>query len=144
MNRSSLLRFLQTEFLGFDILHFHSNARFFRSRYIDALLLKLKKKKVIRHFHGSDIRNKKIPLLRYLVDYIFVSTPDLLKYAPNATWLPNPFDLDRWIHHLQRNKQNKNNINILHPTIGKVKGTDIIIKNVKRLKKEGDGYVLKR
>jgi glycosyltransferase involved in cell wall biosynthesis len=138
LNRKSLFRFLQGDFRSYSIYHFHSNANFSHSRYLDSLLMKLDKKKVIRHFHGSDVRNKKIPLLKYLVDQTFVSTPDLLEFVPYSVWLPNPIDLEKWSNILHRNKREGDRINILHPTTNrKLKGTNMIIRGVKRLRNEG-------
>jgi hypothetical protein len=40
----------------------------------------------LKHYHGNDIRGKNDD------DFCLVSTPDLLEYAPNGKWLPNPID----------------------------------------------------
>ena len=40
----------------------------------------------LKHYHGDDIRGK------HDNDFCLVSTPDLLQYAPNGKWLPNPID----------------------------------------------------
>lgn len=44
--------------------------------------------RLIRHYHGDDIRGK------HDDDYCLVATPDLLAYAPNGVWVPNPVDVD--------------------------------------------------
>ncbi len=41
----------------------------------------------LKHYHGDDIRGK------HDNDFCLVSTPDLLQYAPNGKWLPNPIDI---------------------------------------------------
>lgn len=76
---------------AYEEIHFHySTALPFA---IDLLLWKLMGKRVIMHFHGSDIRGKRLnPIIEHLADKIYVSTPDLLQWAPGATWQPQPFD----------------------------------------------------
>jgi len=44
-------------------------------------------KAYLKHYHGDDIRGK------HDNDFCLVSTPDLLQYAPNGKWLPNPIDI---------------------------------------------------
>ena len=65
---------------GYDIWHYHypygSLKRSLEKRYSDRIYLK--------HYHGDDLRGKQED------DFCVVSTPDLLKYAQNGKWLPNP------------------------------------------------------
>jgi glycosyltransferase involved in cell wall biosynthesis len=67
----------------YDIWHYHypygSLKRSLDRRHKDKIYLK--------HYHGNDIRGM------YDDDFCVVSTPDLLQYAPNGKWLPNPIDL---------------------------------------------------
>ena len=42
----------------------------------------------LKHYHGNDLRGQLDE------DFCLVSTPDLLKYAPNGEWLPIPIDLN--------------------------------------------------
>lgn len=54
-------------------------------------------KKVVMHFHGSDIRGKWSDKEQYwkCADKVLVSTEDLLQDAPSdATYLPNPVDTE--------------------------------------------------
>lgn len=44
--------------------------------------------RLVKHYHGDDIRGK------HDDDYCLVATPDLLAYAPNGVWVPNPVDVD--------------------------------------------------
>jgi len=78
--------------LSFDIIHVHA---------FDEIISLLKKlyphKKIIIHYHGSDIRGKWKVRKRFWkkADLILVSTPDLLQGAPeNAIYLPNPVDTE--------------------------------------------------
>jgi hypothetical protein len=51
--------------------------------------------KLIKHYHGDDIRGK------HDDDYCLVATPDLLEYAPNGFWAPNPVDVEIISHHIK-------------------------------------------
>ena len=65
---------------GYDIWHYHypygSLKRSLEKRYSGRIYLK--------HYHGDDLRGRQED------DLCVVSTPDLLKYAQNGKWLPNP------------------------------------------------------
>jgi hypothetical protein len=67
----------------YDVWHYHypygSLKRSLEKRNSDKIYLK--------HYHGNDLRD------RHERDFCLVSTPDLLKYAPNGRWLPSPVDL---------------------------------------------------
>jgi glycosyltransferase involved in cell wall biosynthesis len=67
----------------YDIWHYHypygSLRRSLEKRKTNKIYLK--------HYHGNDLRG------RQEENFCLVSTPDLLKYAPNGKWLPNPIDL---------------------------------------------------
>lgn len=122
------LVFLQ---LKYDELHYHKHHIPFA---VDVFLMKLLGKRVIVHYHGTDIRGNKVPLFHNLADRIYVSTLDLLKYAPKGQWLPNPI-----INNFSVSKYHKNNpFQILHaPTNRETKGTQKIIDAVSVLKSEG-------
>ena len=68
----------------FELWHYHypygSLKKSLEKRKADHLYLK--------HYHGDDLRENTES------DFCLVSTPDLLKYAPNGKWLPNPVDID--------------------------------------------------
>jgi hypothetical protein len=68
---------------GYDVWHYHypygSLKRSLEKRNSNKIYLK--------HYHGNDLRD------RHEGDFCLVSTPDLLKYAPNGRWLPSPVDL---------------------------------------------------
>lgn len=73
-----------------DIVHIHSQ---------DKLVpwVKMMKKPVILHYHGSDIRGKWPKRKQYWsrADKLFYSTKDLNEDAPSyAEWFPNPVDTD--------------------------------------------------
>jgi glycosyltransferase involved in cell wall biosynthesis len=107
-----------------DIIHIHS---------LINVLFKIRKKfgrskKIILHYHGTDIRGTRQPMERStsqsnfayaiflkvkrrarrllrnrrhlkaqrLADAVIVSTPDLLQWVTNSTYLPNPVDIDHF------------------------------------------------
>lgn len=71
----------------YDIWHYH-----YPYGSLHAYLKKNFKKKIfLKHYHGSDLRMSK----EKDFDFCLVSTPDLLKLAPNGKWLPIPVDLKK-------------------------------------------------
>src|SRR5919197_461677 len=68
----------------YDVWHYH-----YPYGSLKRNLEKRNKNKIyLKHYHGSDLRGK------HDDDFCLVSTPDLLDYAPNGKWLPNPIDID--------------------------------------------------
>ena len=45
----------------------------------------------LKHYHGDDLRT----VLKYEDDFCIVATPDLLNFAPNGKWLPNPIEIEK-------------------------------------------------
>jgi len=119
----------------YDVLHFHCGS--VMPYGLDFPIWRIFKKKVIIHHHGSDIRYKKEGLLfSKFANLIFVSTPDLLKWSPNAIWIPNPIDLKLFPY--VGVKEKDRNLNIIHaPSNRTKKGTKYIIKAINKLKKIG-------
>lgn len=81
---SKFAKLIKTVFKGFkyNIVHWH----YPRQRKTIKLYSKLKP--IIKHYHGTDLRN------RFETDLCIVSTPDLLEYAPRAIYLPNPVNTE--------------------------------------------------
>jgi glycosyltransferase involved in cell wall biosynthesis len=79
LDRWKLFRILRR----YDVWHYHypygSLKKSLEKRNTDKIYLK--------HYHGNDLRG------RHEHDFCLVSTPDLLKFAPNGRWLPTPIDL---------------------------------------------------
>mgnify|MGYP001079356917 CR=1 FL=1 len=128
----------------YDILHFHSprsSLWYGRKGYLAQAfgysIFRALGKKIFLHHHGTDIRGKKERYAnQYLVDKIFVSTPDLLEYSPKALWLPNPIDLEEFQYLGIRRDINK--VTIVHaPSNRKKKGTAFVLKAIEKIKKEG-------
>jgi len=119
----------------YDVFHFHAES-IFAAEFKDIPLLKKLGKKVIFHFHGSEIRGKKMHPRIKLADARLVSTPDLLQEVPDGIWIPQPVDLEYWQPGPTDNS--KENLVLIHaPTSRKISGTDYIISAVEDLKKEG-------
>lgn len=81
---NSLIKLIKAMLKGFNynIVHWHY------PRQRKAVKLYSKFKSIIKHYHGTDLRN------RFEGDFCIVSTPDLLEYAPKAIYLPNPVDTE--------------------------------------------------
>ncbi|MFA6887467.1 MAG: glycosyltransferase [Fermentimonas sp.] len=100
----------------------------------DMALLKLLGKEIVIHYHGTDIRGKGQPWKhKILTNKVFVSTPDLLQWAPGVTWLPN---CTLW-HGLSKINRNDGRIIIGHaPTNRLYKGTKYFLEAMDQLKKK--------
>ena len=87
---SIMYNFIKMSF-KYNAFHFHAHS--LHPTSFDLIFWKLLGKKIIMHYHGSEIRNKKQKVFqRYFADIYIVSTPDLLAFVPNSIWLPNPID----------------------------------------------------
>lgn len=120
----------------YDIFHFHAES-IFAADFKDIPLLKKLGKKVIFHFHGSEIRGKNMHPRIKLADARLVSSPDLLEFVPDGLWTPQPVDLEYWTPQQPASSPKEKLILVHAPTNRKVSGTDYIISAVKELKKEG-------
>ena len=114
----------------YDIIHFHSFGGL--TFQMDYVLWKLLGKKIILHYHGSELRRfKKESPFANLADLKLVSTPDLLKYCDDeAIWMPTPIDPMKYDY---TELDYKPKLTILHAVVSlehgtKKKGTDIICK----------------
>lgn len=116
---------------GYDIVHVHGGINWKR---FDVLGIKLlKRRPVVVHYHGSETREGFGMSYRWVPDAKIVSRPDLLKWHPDAVFLPNPvaehgcsFDICRKprIVHLTNNRFTK--------------GTDLIVRAMESLKEDMD------
>jgi hypothetical protein len=89
----------------FDVIHIHNN------QWLLWLLIPFKNK--VLEFHGTDLRQKPARGKQAKYNRLFlrifgnkvacvVSTADLLKEVPSATWLPNPVDSKFTMHSKQK------------------------------------------
>src|SRR5665647_1036576 len=115
----------------FDIFHLHDAGIF--PHDIDIPLFFKRFGKVVVHWHGSKLRDHGKTFGSKFADAKIVSTPDLLKYAPEAIWIPNSIP---W-HGLGKINRDDEKIIIGHaPTDRKLKGTKYFIEAFDQLKKE--------
>ena len=124
----------------YDVLHFHGGANdAMLPKGMDFAIWRLFGRKCIIHHHGHDIRYRnENPLFTALAKKILVSTPDLLRYSPEAVWLPNPVAVSDIPHVGVEEKGDAESITIVHaPSVRQVKGTEFIEKAVEQLRKEG-------
>lgn len=168
-NRLSRSLFFIWALTYFDVFHFIYGVSFWsfwRFRKIDLPILKLFKKKVVVHFRGSDIIDKKT-YYDYLIgidswekidtkrisrpdqivkiktwskyaDVLLVSTPNLLDLVPNAIISPQLIEIDYWKTNKKPLSQQDGIFRIAHaPTMPKVKGTEIIVNTIEKIKSKG-------
>ncbi|MGQ3412324.1 glycosyltransferase family 4 protein [Natrinema sp. LN54] len=135
---------IQKRLDSYDVLHFH-----FRSaidianpllpRGLDLPIWKAQGKRIVMHFHGSDIRWSGVArLYRMFADEILVSTPDLLEWAPDrAHWAPRPIDTAS-IDPVYPQPNSGDPIRIVHaPSNREIKGTEHLVQAVSDLQSRG-------
>jgi len=89
------------------------------------------------HWHGTKLRGGGRWLSR-LADMEVVSTPDLLKFAPRAEWVPMPIDLGAYAPSAGRGEGAGEVVRAVHaPTNRAFKGTGQIIAALEELRREG-------
>lgn len=116
---------------GFDIYHFDGDLPFI---FGDRILKKLKNKRIVTHFFGSELRKWGMnPYLRNFAQLRFTSELDHTKIDPALVFVPIPYEAD---HITPRTLENKV-LRIGHsPTRRLAKGTGDIIKAIDNLKKK--------
>ena len=106
----------------YDILHFHAFGGI--TFYMDFPVWKLLKKKLVLHYHGTELRRfgKESPFAKY-ADKQYVSTPDLLPLAPGATWLPSPTPTQEFEYIGAETKDKNEPITIINAVASEAHGT---------------------
>lgn len=149
--------------LNYNIFIFHYGKTLLPF-YLDLFYLKLKGKKIVFQYHGSELRNpwdyvvpftfiEKLNYLRRqmilkIVDKLFsnlsiVTTPDLLRYRSVGHYIPVAID-EFWFAEKSIQNTKSDKIVILHaPTDRIIKGTKYIMDTIDVLKKEGFNIELK-
>lgn len=131
---------LKKDLLSFHVFHFNFGKSFIRSK-ADILALRMLKKHVVAHYHGSDVRTLNLqssPFMRDFCDLKIVSTPDLLSSVDDSIWLPNPCRPPSRVHG-PTEKENRDKIRIGHfPTNPMIKGTNTIIAAITKV--AGEDY----
>lgn len=127
----------------------------------DIVFLKSLGKKVFMHFRGSDVRLRsqhlarepdsyfrtadipcdeprirgKIEICRRFCDDLFVSTPGLLDYVPEATWIPHAVDPTAW--HCERPPERAVPVVVHIPSRRGTKSSDRVDDVLARLHEDG-------
>lgn len=133
---SKIAKFLfHRKLKSYDIWHYHypygSLKEKLEKMHQDQIFLK--------HYHGSDLRGK------YDEDFCLVSTPDLLKYAPNAAWLPIPIDLKEIECYRNNTTCNVNSPPLIahYPSYGNMRSYNFVYSNVfNRIENENKGKII--
>jgi glycosyltransferase involved in cell wall biosynthesis len=114
----------------------------------------LGKKPLIGHAHGSDLRSSlNHPVWGRIVrhnlakcDRVIVSTPDILdiakKFRDDAVYLPNPVDMTLFYPKPLMSHGGKKRVLIASDSNWSVKGTDIAIRALSRIKDEVDVSII--
>ena len=97
----SRLKFFN-EIKKFDVWHYHYPYGSLKSS-LEKKKNKNNNKIMIKHYHGPDLRGK------FEDEQCFVSTPDLLKFAPNGIWIPIAIDVDEILKNDKR-QERKNEV----------------------------------
>lgn len=115
---------------NFDVVHLHGGIHWKRW---DALAIKLyRRKPLVVHYHGSDARDGYGMRYRFLADHKFLSRPDLLKWVPDGEYVPNP------VGELPYSFDASSRPRVIHMAVNRrTKGTDLIVKALDELRKEG-------
>lgn len=125
------LRQLKTILIAkdFDIIHVHSGMMW---TGLDAPLIKIfQHKPLIVHYHGSDLREGYGMHYQRFADKKIVATPDLLKYVPDAVFVPNPVEI------IPSYFDEKTIPYVIHmPSLREKKGTELILEAMNELKRE--------
>ena len=131
-----------------DVYHVHY---LLQDCYIAA---RLGKKPLIGHAHGSDLRtslNHSVwgRIVRHNLkhcDKILVSTPDILgtakRYREEAEYLPNPIDTELFYPKPTAQKGKKKRALIASDSNWSVKGTDVAIKALSKIREEVDVSII--
>lgn len=155
------LRFLNLPVLAFaDVLDFHYGRSFLLRR--DLPILKTMRKKVFFHFHGCDVRyyeagmdyplnachhcykersarrkRELVTRLREYADGLIVTTPDLLRFVPDATYVPAAVRIREW--QPVSSRAHSLPLHIVHaPSDPFVKGTSYIVDALRPFVSRGD------
>jgi glycosyltransferase involved in cell wall biosynthesis len=152
----------------FDVFHFYFGESLSGSRLVDVRWLQRAGKQVFFYFCGCDIRDSKLVIDRHPIsacaecwpmgcsanrdaaaevansaDGVFVSTPDLFEFMPQATLLPQPLDLVRFgalraTAQATKIARDEDVIRIAHaPSNRTIKGTKYVEAAIEELRQRG-------
>lgn len=118
-----------------DVLHCHLTLGSARLEQLAAA------KMLVLHHHGSMLRQAP-DFHRAMADHhralVLVSTLELLQYAPNATWLPNPIPVARYTRIRNAQFVGSRTFRVAHsPSKRHLKGTDVFLAVCEKLRAGG-------
>ena len=118
----------------FDVVHFESGMDFLKNEFF-VRGLKERRKKIICHYHGEDLRSRGVmPYINTISNLNLTNEVDLLNKHPNIEYLFLPFKTSI----LNSKKDLNNTIRISHaPTNRYYKGSHTIISICEKLQAEG-------
>ena len=113
----------------YDVVHVHGGIYPYR---VDNILIGLMGRPFVVHYHGSETR---LGGGMWLKDYLpwakVVATPDLLRWHPDAEFIPNPYSSPMQ----EQDWEDAEDLRILHaPTKRRIKGTDKVLGSVEMLR----------
>ena len=119
----------------FSIIHYDGGLDFFRDCRI-AKRWKKEGKKIVCHYMGSDLRRRGIyPVMDELTDLNLTNESDHLLKHPNINYIYIPFDASEYKIIERENKP----LRVIHsPSNRAMKGTELILPVIERLKKIRD------
>ena len=137
IRRKKIYEFIEKHHLNeFDIIHYDGGMDFFRDSHI-AKQWKIDGKKIVCCYFGSDLRSRGLMReLDKISDLNLTSEFDHLEMHPDIHYIFYPYEGDDLPERIP-NESNK--VRIVHsPTNRKFKGTDLILKVIKEIKKDRD------
>jgi glycosyltransferase involved in cell wall biosynthesis len=153
-------RFALRAISRYDVFHLYFGHTLLPHLHPDVPLLRALGKRIVFHFCGCDIRNRSLTLAHYQLsgctectslvclrmrapraaaaDAVFVATPDLLEFVPEARLMPVPIDLEAWSFRPRKTCSPGDPVRIVHaPTDPDIKGTRHLVEAVSRLRDGG-------
>lgn len=120
---------------SFDVVHYDGGMDFFRDARV-ARRWKARGTKIVCHYMGSDLRLRGVhPVMDRLSDLNLTNESDHLLVHPDIHYLYIPFDASRYRVRTRENEK----LRIIHsPSNRSMKGTELIVPVMDRLKKERD------
>jgi len=114
----------------YDIIHVHAGMP--RKRLDFPLIRYWRGKPIVAHYHGSECRMGYGMAYQSIARAKIVATPDLLKYHPDAQFIPNPMP------EMPYSWDEDAKPRIVHtPTRRYLKGTDLVLVAIKELRGRG-------
>ncbi|MGA1820494.1 MAG: hypothetical protein ACMUHU_05740 [Thermoplasmatota archaeon] len=128
----------------YDLIHVHGGVGI---SGVGLLPLKAAGKRFFAHYHGSELRENIQTSFHFVCEKLFVSTPDLLRYADNVSGrelihIPNPVMMEGvvpvdWSSRME-GLEGDSPLLVSHmPTRRHVKGTDHVIEGVEEARAKG-------